>query len=124
MATRRLFIAIPLPDSVRKQLTSLYEPIRGIVWTRPEQLHLTLRFLGEVDESLVAPLEDSLTTVRVEPFLLPVEGTGSFPLRGPARVVWVGIGAGHPRLYQLRQQLDDALLSTSERFIPMSPWRG
>lgn len=111
VSTERLFIAIGLPAPVREQLTALYEPVRGIVWTRTEQLHLTLRFLGDVEMALGATLEAALARVAVEPFVLPVTGVGVFPPRGPARVVWVGIGQGHPRLYQLRQQIDDGLLA-------------
>jgi 2'-5' RNA ligase len=105
-----LFIAIDLPAPVRDQLTALYEPVRGFAWTRPEQLHLTLRFLGEVEVALRATLEAALARVAVEPFVLPVGGLGGFPPRGPARVLWIGVGHGHPRLHQLRQQIDDALL--------------
>ncbi|MDD2764354.1 MAG: RNA 2',3'-cyclic phosphodiesterase [Opitutaceae bacterium] len=112
MPTERLFVAIALPASVREQLAALYEPVRGIAWTRPEQLHLTLRFLGDVDAALGETLAAALTRVRVEPFVLPVAGTGVFPPRGPARVLWAGVGHGHPRLHQLRQQVDDALLAT------------
>ena len=107
----RLFIAIDLPTPLRDQLTALYGPARGITWTRTEQLHLTLRFLGDVDVSLRESLEQKLAAVSVEPFVLPVEGLGSFPPRGPARVLWVGVGRGHTRLHQLRQQIDDALLA-------------
>ena len=112
MSTERLFIAAALPASVREQLAALYEPVRGIVWTRLEQLHLTLRFLGDVEVSLGETLETALARVRVESFVLPVAGIGSFPPRGTARVLWIGVGHGHPRLHQLRQQIDDALLAT------------
>ena len=111
MSTERLFLAIALPAPVREQLTALYQPVRGIVWTRPEQVHLTLRFLGDVEVALEAAVEEALARAAVEPFVLPVAGVGTFPPRGPARVLWVGVGQGHPRLYQLRQQIDDGLLA-------------
>jgi len=110
VSTERLFIAIDPPAAVREQLGALYEPVRGIAWTRPEQLHLTLRFLGDVEIALRDSLEAALARVTVETFLLPVAGLGSFPPRGQARVLWVGVGQGHTRLHQLRQQIDDALL--------------
>ncbi len=110
MSSARLFIAIDPPAPVREQLTALYGPVRGIAWTRPEQLHLTLRFLGDVEIALRESMEAALARVAVEPFVLPIEGLGTFPPRGPARVVWVGVGRGHTRLHQLRQQIDDALL--------------
>jgi 2'-5' RNA ligase len=112
MSANRLFIAIPLPAPVREQLTALSEPMRSIAWTRPEQLHLTLRFLGEIETDWSEKLETALSRVQVEPFLLPLAGMGAFPPRGAARVVWLGVGHGHPRLHQLRQQIDDALLAT------------
>jgi 2'-5' RNA ligase len=112
MSADRLFIAISLPAPVREQLAALSEPMRSIAWTRPEQLHLTLRFLGEIEADWSEKLENALSRVQVEPFLLPLAGMGVFPPRGTARVIWVGVGHGHPRLHQLRQQIDDALLAT------------
>ena len=111
MPSVRLFIAIDLPAAHRAALVALGTPTRGLAWTPPEQVHLTLRFLGDTDEARVADLADSLTRVRVEPFVLPLEGLGTFPPRGPAHVLWAGVGHGHPRLFQLRQQIDDALLA-------------
>ena len=111
MSFARLFLAIDLPPPLRDQLSALYGSSRGIAWTRPEQLHLTLRFLGDVEVPLRESLEQKLAAVSVEPFVLPVEGLGSFPPRGPARVLWIGVGRGHTRLHQLRQQIDDALLA-------------
>jgi 2'-5' RNA ligase len=52
-----------------------------------------------------------LATVQVAPFILPVEGVGTFPSNRPPRVLWIGVGSGHPRLFQLRQRLDDTLLA-------------
>jgi RNA 2',3'-cyclic 3'-phosphodiesterase len=49
--------------------------------------------------------------VQVAPFILPLEGVGTFPPNRPPRVLWIGVGSGHPRLFQLRQRLDDALLA-------------
>jgi RNA 2',3'-cyclic 3'-phosphodiesterase len=109
--TARLFIAIDLPLPLREQLNSLRAPVPGFVWTRPEQMHLTLRFLGDVEIAQREALEAALARVSVEPFFLPVGGFGTFPLRGPARVLWVGIDRGHSRLQSLRQQVDDAVLA-------------
>lgn len=110
VSTSRLFIALDLPDPLREQLAAMRGPVSGLVWSRPEQMHLTLRFLGDVDIALREPLESALARVNVEPFMLPVAGVGSFPPRRPARVLWVGVGRGHPRLHQLRQQIDDNVL--------------
>ena len=109
--SERLFIALALPEPVRAALAALTQPLPGVTRTLPEQLHLTLRFLGDVPETLIEPMIARLATVHVEPFLLPVEGLGAFPPKHPPRIVWAGIGPGHPRLHQLRQRIDDALLA-------------
>jgi RNA 2',3'-cyclic 3'-phosphodiesterase len=108
----RLFVALTLPLAVRDALVALAEPIRGVAWTRPEQLHITLRFLGHVPLDKIEPMIARLEGVRVEPFVLPVEGIGSFPPGRPPRILWAGVGRGHPRLFQLRQRLDDTLLAS------------
>lgn len=87
--------------------------MRGVSWTPPSQYHLTIRFIGEVSEERLEAIESALRGIRVESFLLPVEGLGVFPpLPKPPKILWVGVGNGHPRLFQLRQRIDDALLAT------------
>lgn len=111
MSTQRLFVAIPLPPAIRAVLAGLTAPLRDVRWLRDEQLHLTLRFLGDTPNDLTDSLITRLREIRVEPFLLPVEDVGTFPPKAPPRVLWVGLGSGHPRLHQLRQRLDDAILA-------------
>jgi 2'-5' RNA ligase len=111
-----MFLALPLPEAVRAVLATVMEPLPGIVWTRPKQLHVTLRFLGDVPEEQIPVMTTRLTEVKVEPFILPLEGCGTFPPNAPPRVLWIGVGSGHPRLFQLRQRLDDALLACGLRF--------
>ena len=112
MPTERLFIALTLPDPVRAVLAHTAEPLPNVTWTRPEQLHVTLRFLGDVSEEQIEPMIARLAAVQVAPFILPVEGVGTFPPNRPPRVLWIGVGSGHPRLFQLRQRIDDALLAS------------
>jgi RNA 2',3'-cyclic 3'-phosphodiesterase len=95
----RLFIAISLPDAVKRRIEETQRQLRGAVgetavrWTPPEQLHLTLRFMGNVDaaklEDLQARLVQSCATTG--PLRLQARGVGFFPVRGLPRVVWVGI---------------------------------
>src|SRR4051812_46978182 len=108
--TDRTFIAITLPSPVRDALGALAERLPGIQWTRPDQLHLTLRFVGDVTPLQEDTMMERLAAVKVGSFILPVEGVGAFPPNRPARVLWAGVGKGHPRLFQLRQRVDDALL--------------
>lgn len=109
--TERLFIALPLPIPVRTALAALARPLAGVTWTKPEQLHLTLRFLGDVPVSQHKAMIERLSALRVASFILPIEGLGTFPTKAPPRILWAGVGKGHPRLFQLRQRLDDALLA-------------
>lgn len=111
MASERLFIALSLPLAVREVLAALAQPLPGVTWTRPDQLHLTLRFLGDVPTAELDPLLARLESVKVAPFILPIEGVGTFPPNRPPRILWAGVGKGHPRLFQLRQRLDDTLLA-------------
>jgi 2'-5' RNA ligase len=80
-------------------------------------VHLTVRVIGETDDATLARFAGALARVRVEPFILPVGGVGLFPARGPAKVIWAGVGNGHPRLHQLRKQVDEALLSVDSRIL-------
>lgn len=106
----RLFVSLSLPGPCQDALAELMTPIEGVRWTRPEQLHLTLRFLGDILEEQTQRMVAALQTVRVEPFLLPIEGVGVFPPRGNPKILWAGLGTAHTRLFQLRQRVDDALL--------------
>ncbi|MDO8542885.1 MAG: RNA 2',3'-cyclic phosphodiesterase [Opitutaceae bacterium] len=112
MPSERMFIALMLPLPVRDTVAALAQPLTGLTWTRTEQLHLTLRFLGDVSDEQRPRMRERLSTVHVEPFVLPIEGMGTFPPNRPPRIVFVGVGSGHPRLYQLRQRLDDAVLAS------------
>ncbi len=111
MTTRRMFVAIALPEPIRAALAALTQPLPEVAWTPHAQLHLTLRFLGDVADERLEAVTQHLSSVRVEPFILPLEDIGSFPPNAAPRVVWVGVGRGHPRLHQLRQRVDDALLA-------------
>ncbi len=107
----RLFTALVPPATIQTELAGVATPLTGVRWTPTENLHLTLRFIGETDDAKAERYADSLARVRVEPFILPVGGAGLFPTRGPAKVLWAGVGNGHTRLYQLRKQVDEALLA-------------
>jgi 2'-5' RNA ligase len=111
MDLARLFVALVPPPVVRAELAALARPLTGVRWSPAENLHLTLRYIGPVDGEKSDRFARALAGVRVEPFVLPVGGLGLFPSRGAARVLWAGVGNGHTRLYQLRKQVDEALLT-------------
>ena len=111
MATARLFVALAPAPAVRAELGALADSLAGVRWTPAENLHLTLRFIGETPPEKQAAIVTALDRVSVQRFILPVAGVGVFPSRGPAKVLWAGVGTGHTRLYQLRKQVDEALLA-------------
>lgn len=109
----RLFIAINLPDSERRAIRGATAPVReaapGVAWTAEPQLHLTLKFLGDVSEHAAQPLRESLDAVASHHRVprLELGGLGAFPnLRAP-RIVWLGI-AQDGRLELLQHDMESA----------------
>lgn len=94
---RRLFIAIDLPKPVRWGLAGLVgRPPNGVRPVRPAQLHLTLHFLGDVDDGCRTALKESLRAVGCGPFTITIRGTGVFPPRGRPSVLWAGVAESSP----------------------------
>lgn len=121
MTTIRAFIAIDLPPDVKAALghvaATLGEGLpRGTVrWVRPEQMHLTLAFLGDTPVEKLPEIEAALDTITTQqqPFALALDGVGCFPNRRRPRVVWVGLAAAgggeSAPLLVLKAALDEAL---------------
>lgn len=105
----RLFVAIDLPPAIRERLVSLCCGLPGARWVDPEQMHLTLRFIGEVNSSVFQLVREALTEVRSDPFTLRLEGIGFFPPRGLPRVAWAGIRK-NDQLVQLRNRIESVLV--------------
>jgi 2'-5' RNA ligase len=109
----RLFVAAELPASHRAALAGVCERGRrgGVRWVPAENVHLTLKFLGEVDEGLVPRLEEALAAVAAgaEPFALSLSGCGCFPNARAPRVLWLGLGEGAAAAGALAAAVDRAL---------------
>jgi len=109
----RLFIAIEIPESIRSAFTSLLKDFRALApqlkWVRPENLHVTLKFLGETDPEKLGPLQSFLSDVRTaEPVHLEFRGLGVFPNEKRPRVFWAGMEAS-PNLKTLAADIDQAV---------------
>lgn len=87
----RLFVAIPLPEEVKSQLLQLQEPIEGLRWSGKDQLHLTLRFIGETNKRTAKKIAANLRELKAAPFRMQITGLGSFPEGSTPRVIWAGI---------------------------------
>lgn len=109
---RRLFIAIDLPKPESWRLGQLVaDAPRGVRSVRPAQLHLTLHFLGDVEDEPRTALQEALGCVRQEPFSIAIRGTGVFPPRGRPTVLWAGV-ADSPPLMALHAALAAAIESS------------
>lgn len=87
----RLFVAIPLPEEVKSQLLQLQEPIDGLRWMSKDQLHLTLRFIGETNKRTAKKITANLRKLEAPPFKMEITGLGSFPEGSNPRIIWAGI---------------------------------
>ncbi|MSO77896.1 MAG: RNA 2',3'-cyclic phosphodiesterase [Alphaproteobacteria bacterium] len=87
----RLFVAIELPAAIRQALAALAEGLPGARWIEPENLHLTLRFIGEVDGGMAEDIAEALSLVSAPVFPLRLAGVGHFSTGERARILWVGV---------------------------------
>jgi 2'-5' RNA ligase len=113
--TWRVFCAVAIPDEVRALIARHTSQLKQGVpdaqasWTPEENIHLTLKFLGETPQTRVQELSAAVSraTVGIEPFKVSVEETGAFPTHGPPRVLWIGINDPEGKLQRLYTSLEE-----------------
>lgn len=111
----RLFIALPLPEAVRQRIVRFQREWQGdlrgnfIRWTPAEQIHLTLRFLGDIPVAAVSEIETAFRRAcgGVTGFDLNAAGSGCFPDVRKPRVLWVGVGGDADALARLQWRIAD-----------------
>jgi RNA 2',3'-cyclic 3'-phosphodiesterase len=108
---KRLFVSLELPGSITKRLAELDPHLHGVRWLDPRQMHLTLAFLGNVRAETQDTLCEKLKAISWKRFFLPLVGLGTFPNKGWPKIVWIGVGTGHPHLFQLHKRVQEALLA-------------
>jgi 2'-5' RNA ligase len=117
----RLFVAVEIGEALAARAATLSRelqrraeaaaPHARITWVPADRLHLTLRFIGEVDDMAAAAVGQALTpSVEVAPFDLTLCGAGTFPSRGAPRVVWVGVTDGREGLLALERAVTARLV--------------
>lgn len=121
MPGKRLFVAIELPESSTQLLVRLDPQLRGVRWLSAEHMHLTLGFFGNVETSAEEKLREALGAIRWSAFFLPITGIGTFPARGRPNIIWIGVGSGHPHLFQLHKRIQDAALAAGLE-PDLRPW--
>jgi len=112
----RLFVAAETPDSVRESIRLYMEGLKKsfgnvVKWVAPENLHVTIKFLGEVSERNAGTVKACMDSAAsaTEPFTLTLEGIGFFPGDGHPRVVWIGADGGCESLLEVYQNLENCL---------------
>ena len=119
----RLFVSVDLPDEFAPAVEAIQDDLRdapGLNFTNPDQIHVTLKFLGEVEEDRLPALEEALSaaidTATVEPFDATYAGLGAFPSEDYIRVVWLGVEDGGEELTRLYEAIEER--TTSLGFEP------
>ncbi|MHB8927719.1 MAG: RNA 2',3'-cyclic phosphodiesterase [Bacillota bacterium] len=110
----RLFVAVPLPSELVAGIVRVQERLRraraDVKWVEADNLHLTLKFLGEVPEGSVESVRRALAGASgIAPFRVVLRGVGAFPGPGSPRVVWVGLTEGASQFVRLAGDVDRAL---------------
>ena len=109
----RAFIAVEISEEARGAVARLQSELQSVgadvKWVEPENLHQTLKFLGEVEESRVPDLAAALNaSLRTPPFSFTLEGTGAFPRPEHPRILWVGVQEGKDPLIGLARAVEAA----------------
>ena len=118
-ATIRIFIAADLPESVREELARIQAELRTekfkFRWLKPENIHLTLIFLGDVDPEMLEDISAAVVdTVRChDPIRLAIQGLGVFPGIKRPRIIWTGMAGEVKILRELKSSLDRSLLKVN-----------
>jgi RNA 2',3'-cyclic 3'-phosphodiesterase len=118
---KRLFVAIDLPESTRQLLASLDPQIRGVRWTDPAHMHLTLAFFGDVADDIEIALREKLGAIEFGAFFLPVVGVGTFSAKGAPKIIWIGVGKAHPHLFQIHKRVHEAAFAVGLE-PELRPW--
>lgn len=92
----RLFAALPVPPQIAQLVSSLQNGVPGARWSPAENLHITLRFFGELTETTAADLDEALAEIDGEGFDLALSGVGAFGPGEHMRAVWAGLASSEP----------------------------
>ena len=104
----RLFIAIDIPETIRRDIGGMGRSLARSRSVPDDQLHLTLKFIGEVEGSRVLDIEEKLQEICRPPFSLCLKGVGVFPPRGVPRILWAGVEP-HDNIVALRNTIERTL---------------
>jgi 2'-5' RNA ligase len=106
----RLFVGIELPEAVQERLAGLCGGVPGARWVDAENMHLTLRFIGDVEDGLAEDIDAALLRLRAPRFDLTLDGVGFFGKPTAARILWAGVRKCEP-LARLQAKVETAVQS-------------
>lgn len=109
----RLFVAVPLPEMIRTRLQLLCGGLPGVRWVPPENFHITLRFIGEVDGGTCHDIDASLAGIRAPRFSLTLAGVGHFGNGRSVRAIWAGVEK-EPGLHHLHDKVESAIVRAGQ----------
>jgi len=125
----RVFIAIELPESVKEEIARIQEKLKKtrdkIKWVDPSLIHLTLKFLGEINEKELEKVIGAMEKIagKFTAFNLEIKGVGAFPSSLSPRVIWIGVGEGKDAAENLARKVERELnkkgfASENKKWVP------
>ncbi len=110
----RTFIGIKLPEKVKDDIYEIISYLKGsradVKWVEKENLHITLKFIGEIEENTFNEIKEDLKSIWFTPFEIFLEGNGVFPNYYRPRVLWIGLRFKENTLESLFEKIEDKLL--------------
>jgi len=123
----RVFISVDLDQPARREIEKLLEILEKkhwkVKWEKPEKLHITLAFLGEIDQSQTSKLKSQIQSLNVKPFVISFKGLGCFPDYEWPRIIWLGLKGDLKSLAALQKNVQEKLVQSGFKpdikpFIP------
>ncbi len=105
----RLFVAIELPDKIKSLVEEICFGVPGARWLTAEQLHLTLRFIGEVDGDTFLDIKEILAEIQFQKLQLQLKGVGCFPPSKQPKILWAGLAA-NDELMKFQRKIETVLV--------------
>jgi len=105
----RLFVGLELPANITDELNKLCSGLRDVRWVEAHNMHITLSFIGEVDEGTAEELHEALCQIQFDPFTLSLEEMGCFETRGAPKVIWADVKGEVDTLTRLHHKVLNAV---------------
>ncbi|HCX15213.1 MAG TPA: RNA 2',3'-cyclic phosphodiesterase [Rhodospirillaceae bacterium] len=109
----RLFIGLKLPDGIKSRLKTMRGGLPGARWVKPVNMHLTLRFVGEVDTQKAEDIHRALEGIKAQPFDIEFQGLGTFGHGYKMRALWASV-VPSPQLSYLQTKIESAVVRSGQ----------